>query len=722
MFATSIAHAQAIYFVSKSQGFFQNSSAAPAPNPLQPFNFSVQSPTLVNVTPPSGSAVTAAFTPNNQDYEINAAFATKAALDAAYPNGTYRLSGAGIPTLNFDFTTELYPSTTPAVTGGTWSNGLLVIDPTQAATINFSTFASYATSGVAGHMSTQVQGLSDNVNLKTQIATQAVGGQTPSSTPVTSITIPARALTSGHVYQATIQFDTLSTLDTTSLTGGGLAVALWTKAVNFYIVAQAPGTTIPVLALTNQPTNQTGVLGGKATFNIGYTVGGAAPNQNSNVSVLWFFNGQQLNIDGVKYTFNGSNLTINSLTTADVGSYSAAVIAPGGIISSNPATLTLAAAVAPAIITQPVSVTVNSGGTAVFAVTATGTPAPTYQWQRSSGTPGAGASVLIPGATSPTLVLSGTTGNNAALAGNYSVVVSNGVGSAVTSSPATLTLASSFNDPGRLTNLSVLTDIAAGSSFTVGTVVGGQGTAGSKNLVVRAVGPSLGALGVPGTIGDPQLTLFNGASVAIANNDNWNGDPSLLAAMASVGAFAFTGPTSKDAAVYQQNLAPGNYSVAVSGVNGSVGSVIAEIYDATPAGTFTAASPRLVNVSVLKSIPSGGLLTLGFTLGGSAAKTVLIRVIGPGLSVILGSTNGTLGDPQLTLFNSNSVAIASNDDWGADPQLINVGTRVNAFAIGNTQSKDAMLVVTLPPGGYTAQARGNNGTSGLAIVEVYEVP
>jgi hypothetical protein len=191
--------------------------------------------------------------------------------------------------------------------------------------------------------------------------------------------------------------------------------------------------------------------------------------------------------------------------------------------------------------------------------------------------------------------------------------------------------------------------------------------------------------------------------------------------MVSVGAFAFTGSTSKDAAVFQPSLTPGNYSVAVSGVNGSVGTAIAEIYDATPAGTFTPSSSRLINVSVLKPIPSGGLLTLGFTIGGSVAKTVLIRVIGPGLAAV-GVTNGTLGDPQLALFNSSSTQIASNDDWGADPQLIAAGTRVNAFAIGNTQSKDAMLMITLPAGGYTAQAKGGGGTSGLAIVEVYEVP
>jgi hypothetical protein len=151
--------------------------------------------------------------------------------------------------------------------------------------------------------------------------------------------------------------------------------------------------------------------------------------------------------------------------------------------------------------------------------------------------------------------------------------------------------------------------------------------------------------------------------------------------------------------------------------------VIAEIYDQTPAGSFYAQTPRLINVSVLKSINAGGLLSLGFNLSGSVAKTVLIRAIGPGLSAV-GLTSGTLADPTLALFNSSSVQIASNDDWGGDQQLLNAGARVNAFSIGNNsqQSKDSMLIITLPPGLYSAQVKGNNNTSGLAIVEVYEVP
>ena len=80
-----------------------------------------------------------------------------------------------------------------------------------------------------------------------------------------------------------------------------------------------------------------------------------------------------------------------------------------------------------------------------------------------------------------------------------------------------------------------------------------------------------------------------------------------------------------------------------------------------------------------------------------------------------------MADPKLDLFSGQTI-IASNDNWGGDAQLTAVGTAVGAFAVADGASKDAMLLVTLAPGNYTAQVSGVNNTGGLAIVEVYEVP
>jgi hypothetical protein len=366
------------------------------------------------------------------------------------------------------------------------------------------------------------------------------------------------------------------------------------------------------------------------------------------------------------------------------------------------ATLNASAIPTPAVIAaQPASRTISAGGTAVFTVTATG--ATSYQWKRNG--------VALAAATSATLVIRNATAANA---GNYTVDAI-GPGGTATSSAATLTL-STNPDYGRISNLSILTNITAGEpQFTVGTVVAGSGT---KPLLVRAVGPSLGALGVPGTIADPRLDVFVGQTIA-ASNDNWGGDSGLATAFSSVGAFAFVSPSSKDAAVYQADAAATAYTVQVSGVGGSTGAVIAELYDAT--ATFTPTTPRLTNVSVLKTIPAGNLLTAGFTIGGATAKTVLVRAIGPRLALAPFNIGGAMADPKLDLFSGQTV-IASNDNWGGDAQLTAVGNAVGAFAVSDAASKDAMLLVTLPPGSYTAQASGVNNTGGLAIVEVYEVP
>jgi hypothetical protein len=269
----------------------------------------------------------------------------------------------------------------------------------------------------------------------------------------------------------------------------------------------------------------------------------------------------------------------------------------------------------------------------------------------------------------------------------------------------------------RLINLSILTSIpGAGDSFTLGYIAGGAGTSGPKPLVVRAAGPSLGALGVAGTLDDPRMELFAG-SMPAGQNDNWGGGAEVAAAMAAVGAFAFTGPTSRDAAVLANVTGGANNSVRVFANGNGTGTVIAEVYDATPAATFSASTPRLINVSVLKHL--GTSLTVGFVVGGSGTKTVLVRAIGPTLGAAPFNVGGVVADPQLAVF-SGSTQVAANDNWGGGAALSAAFTQVGAFTLpGN--SRDAAVVTTLAPGSYTVQVNGVGGTTGVALVEVYEV-
>ena len=271
----------------------------------------------------------------------------------------------------------------------------------------------------------------------------------------------------------------------------------------------------------------------------------------------------------------------------------------------------------------------------------------------------------------------------------------------------------------RLSNLSVLTNLAASDSLTMGFVVGPSGTGGSKPLVARAAGPSLSQFAVPSPNPDPQLQLFAGSTKVTENND-WNGDSTVSKAFTQVGAFPFTGKSSKDAAVFSPAVASGSNSVVVSGVGTAAGNVIAELYDATQGADYTSATPRLINVSVLKNLGEG--LTVGFVVGpaGSPSKKVLIRAVGPTLGAAPFNVPGVVADPQMTLFGPSG-QIDQNDNWGGTAVLRDAFASVAAFALP-ASSLDSAIVATLTPGNYTVQVKGVNNTSGIALVEVYELP
>jgi len=114
-----------------------------------------------------------------------------------------------------------------------------------------------------------------------------------------------------------------------------------------------------------------------------------------------------------------------------------------------------------------------------------------------------------------------------------------------------------------------------------------------------------------------------------------------------------------------------------------------------------------------------GILIGGFGVAGSTDETVLIRAIGPGLGSEF-NISGFLPQPVLTLFDASQNIIASNAGWAGDPTLAAVEASVGAYAIP-ASSQDSLLLVTLPPGDYTAQVSGANGGTGIAAVEVYEV-
>jgi streptogramin lyase len=359
---------------------------------------------------------------------------------------------------------------------------------------------------------------------------------------------------------------------------------------------------------------------------------------------------------------------------------------------------------------QPSSQMVAAGGTVVFDAAASGGANFAYQWYANG--------VAIAGATSPMLVVQAT----ATSAGSYACLATDSSGS-VLSNTAALTVIAAPPNPGRLINLSTLAVAGGGSqTLTVGFFIGGTGTTGAQRLLVQALGPTVSTMGVSGVMPDPQLNVFEGQTV-ISSNTGWgaplSNQTAVMAADAATYATALSDTTSKDSAVVVP-LAPGGYTVQVSSVSGTTGKTLTAFYDDTASGTYTATTPRLINLSCRLIVGTNSSLTAGFWIGGTTAKTVLVRADGPALTAQ--NVTGVMPDPQLTVYNSADTAIAYNAGWGGSPVLSSVAASVYAQPFTDPNSKDSEVLLTLAPGGYTAQVGSASNTAGNVMIEVYEVP
>jgi hypothetical protein len=210
---------------------------------------------------------------------------------------------------------------------------------------------------------------------------------------------------------------------------------------------------------------------------------------------------------------------------------------------------------------------------------------------------------------------------------------------------------------------------------------------------------------------DPTLKLFDSTSTVIKQNTGWGSDPSITAAAAKVGAFAWAAG-SVDAALLV-TLQPGLYTAQVTGAGGDSGVALIEVYDAD------LGSSTLMSISTRSLVESGNNSEIaGFVISGTQPKTVLIRASGPALASH--GVTGVLPDPMLKLFDSNATVIKQNTGWGSDPSITAAAAKVGAFTWA-TGSADSALLVTLQPGLYTTQVTGAGGDSGVALIEVYDV-
>lgn len=267
---------------------------------------------------------------------------------------------------------------------------------------------------------------------------------------------------------------------------------------------------------------------------------------------------------------------------------------------------------------------------------------------------------------------------------------------------------------GKMVNLSVRT-IAGTEAGTliVGFVVGGTGY---RTLLLRGVGPTLNNFGVSGALPDPRLDAYTGSTVLATNND-WSAaaNAAAIASMAeSVGAFPLPAG-SRDAAL-TGDFQPGGYTVQVTDATGATGVALMEAYDA---GGSTGG--RLVNLSARGAVTNGsGVLIAGVVVTGSG-RSVLVRGIGPALTQFGVPT--TLARPRLRIYQGAQV-VAENENWSTATNAAMIAAtaaQVGAFALP-PGSGDTALLLTLPPGPFTAQVSGIDASAGVALIEIYEVP
>ncbi|MDQ2659556.1 MAG: CHRD domain-containing protein, partial [Verrucomicrobiota bacterium] len=257
-------------------------------------------------------------------------------------------------------------------------------------------------------------------------------------------------------------------------------------------------------------------------------------------------------------------------------------------------------------------------------------------------------------------------------------------------------------DPAAVVNISTRMRVETGDNVLIGgfIVVG----TGQKTVAVRALGPSLP---VVGALADPILELHDASGATVATNDNWRATQQQQLIAAGLA------PTDDLESALIATLNVGNYTVVVRGVNNTSGVGLVEVYDLDPAG----APSRLVNISTRGDVQAGDDVMIGgFILRGQQSKRVLMRVRGPTLSLNGALIPGRLADPTLELFNANGQSLISNDGWhGAQEQ------EIAASGLAPTDDREPAVIATLGPGGYTAVVRGQNGTTGIALVEMYDL-
>ena len=324
----------------------------------------------------------------------------------------------------------------------------------------------------------------------------------------------------------------------------------------------------------------------------------------------------------------------------------------------------------------------------------------TYQWYKDGD--------IVPNATERVFSIESM---NASAEGDYSVSVANANGSVLVGSMRVRMIREA------LLNISTRGFVGTGPDVMIaGFVVSGTQP---RQVLIRGLGKSLEAQSelIEGALEDPRMTLYNSANDPIRVVDDWKDQPNWELARdigVSVGAEA---PVFENEVALLITLDPGLYTAVLSGADGGTGLGLVEVFDATDDGLET----RLVNIATRVWASTGQKVAIGgFVISGEDPKRVLIRALGPEL--LKRDIEAPLPDPYMSLYRGSEV-VAFNDDWSSENRYEMLDAFDNAGAtILDDDSSDAAMVRALLPGLYTVVINDFNSDSGIALVEVYELP
>jgi hypothetical protein len=232
----------------------------------------------------------------------------------------------------------------------------------------------------------------------------------------------------------------------------------------------------------------------------------------------------------------------------------------------------------------------------------------------------------------------------------------------------------------------------------------------SKNVLIRGLGPSLGAAGVNGAMQDPVLELHDSSGALVTSNDNWQDSQPTEVQQTGIP------PSDPRESAIVRTVTPGNYTAVLTGKNSTTGVGLVEIYDLNnTANSQLGNLSTRGNVQTVDNVMIGGFIVGGGTgPAGTGSAKIGVRALGPSLSS-RGVAN-PLQDPIIELHDGNGTNIFTNDNWKDTQQ-----TELQNAGLAPSDDRESALIVTVPPGNYTALLKGKNNTTGVALVETYNL-